>query len=683
MNLMEDYFWSICLEENLIQAAIWNIENNAANVIAFSKPVNYEDDEGLVQAADECLSGCVQSLPEEIKEPSKTVFGVPSFWVSAGQIERKYLDKIRLLCNKLSLTPTGFVVLPEAIAHFQKSQEHTPITGIVIGVYKQSIDVSLFRLGNLEGTVNVARSVKIADDVVEGLARFDSRDAFPSQFLLYDAHEQDLEDVKQELIKADWNNLDPKIKFLHTPSAEILPSDSKMAAVSLAGAAEIANLTKVNFKNGKEKPEQSHPTMHKTDFTDNIEGFVEPESLGFSASENPEPLIDSRVKNHLPLKSFKFPTSKLLFFKHMKFKANENSLFFGSVGLLSLIIIGLVLFWFLPRADVNIIISPLKIEEEKQVKFDSKTDKLDISKLIIPAKVISTSLTTDKTKPTTGTKVIGSPAKGSVTFYNVGGETTIPKGTVLKSSNLEFSLDSDVQIASASGAASSSTSKGNITALGVGGDYNLGGDSVFSVGNFSQSLIQAKNSESLSGGSSQEVTAVSKDDISSLTASLMEELEESGKNKLKENLSAGDLFIETSVASSKTSASSDKKEGEEATSVKVSVTAKVSGLTVSRSDMNALVREQFKDKIKPGYSLKEDQIDFIFKENSIEFKINLLPTIDTDKIANQIAGKNEATARGILNQIAGYDDAEFVITPNIFQILPHVPKNISVTLEAK
>src|SRR5581483_9593065 len=244
----KDSFVSICLEENLVQSSIWNIKEESVNILSSSPAVNYDDDETLVTACDECLSGCVQTLPENIEEPSKAIFGVPAYWISEGQIQRAYLDKIRLICNKLSLNPTGFVSLPEAIAHLEKNL-NTPLSGILIGIYKGSIDVSFFRLGNLAGTVNVARSLNLVEDVIEGIARFDLRETIPSKFLLYDGHANDLDEIKQELIKADWNNLNEKIRFLHTPTIEIVDPDSKMASICLAGGAEIANLSKINFKN--------------------------------------------------------------------------------------------------------------------------------------------------------------------------------------------------------------------------------------------------------------------------------------------------------------------------------------------------------------------------------------------------------------------------------------------------
>src|SRR5579859_632193 len=149
--MKEEYFWSICLEEGSVQSAIWTIKNGAASVVHTSTSVVWENEDTLITGTDECLSSCIQNLPESAEEPGKTVFGVPASWVEDGQVQRLHLDKIRLICNKLSLTPTGFVVLPEAIAHYEKAEKKAPISAVLIGVYPQNLDVSVFRLGNLAG----------------------------------------------------------------------------------------------------------------------------------------------------------------------------------------------------------------------------------------------------------------------------------------------------------------------------------------------------------------------------------------------------------------------------------------------------------------------------------------------------------------------------------------------------
>jgi hypothetical protein len=188
---MPEYYWTLVIEAGWIQGSIWTIDETSdgkkAKIISTSTPIVWNDtDEDLVTAADTALSDCVSNFPENETEPSKTVFGVPSSWVQEGNIKDEYLEKIKMLCSKLSLDPAGFVVLSEAIAYYIKAEEGSPLTAVVIGLGKDDLDISLFRLGNLVGNVTVSRSVSIVEDVIEGLARFPQTDNLPSRFLIYD-----------------------------------------------------------------------------------------------------------------------------------------------------------------------------------------------------------------------------------------------------------------------------------------------------------------------------------------------------------------------------------------------------------------------------------------------------------------------------------------------------------------
>ena len=690
---MEEYFWSVCLEEGSVQAAIWTIKDNAANVLHVSNSATYEDDETLVTAADSCLSYCIQNLPEDAKEPTKTVFGVPSSWVGDGQIKREHLDKIRLVCNKLSLNPTGFVVLPEAIAHFVKSQEKTPVSGVVIGVYPQNLDISIFRLGNLAGSVTVSRSTDITDDVIEGLARFGKMDTTPSRFLLFDSKAHDLEETRQSLIKVDWESNSEKIKFLHTPQIEIIDPKEKMVAVSLAGASEIAQLTEVVYDVKNLKAEKN---LDKKD-EGLADGVVEATELGFNVGGDVDSLDLPQANHDLVSSGLERFGKKKIDLNNIKRKfkgfltilENEKKENFAFIAVIVIffVVVGLfVAFWFLPKAKVTILISPRKIEGHQKITFDPNATNIDFSKKIIPAKVVSTSVNADKTKTTTGTKTIGTASKGSVTFYNVGDATTIPSGTILTGSSLQFSLDNDVQIASASGAASAATAKANITSVGVGGDYNLASGTFFSVSNFSSSLLQAKNDSDLSGGSSQEVTAVSKDDVNSLVTDLTTQLTNTGKQNLKSQLMSGYLLVDNTVIATPSASDLDHQIGEEAATVKLSMSQKVTGISILRKDMDDLARQIFANQIPSGYVINDNEIDFVFGLKDTDFMINLLPATSLTEIKNLIAGKSPSDVKNILSRkIPGLDDVQIKETSQFpfLNFLPHVADNITIMLQAK
>ena len=277
-----EYLWSVIIEPDWVQAGVWAIVDGETEVISVSAPFAWKADDELVSTADAALSAAVQDLPEDASDPSKTVFGVSSTWVAEGQIQPQYLEKLKKLCAELSLTPSGFVVLPEAIAHFVKSKEGSPLSAILVGVSEENLEISLFRKGKHEGFSLVARSVSVADDVQEGLARFVSdEDALPSRILVYDGKETDLEDIKQSLVAVEWRELE-SVSFLHNPKVEVFKTDEKILATSLAGASEMAEVSTVKMIS-----DDREETVEEID--ENVaapEGEVTAEDVGFVIGED-------------------------------------------------------------------------------------------------------------------------------------------------------------------------------------------------------------------------------------------------------------------------------------------------------------------------------------------------------------------------------------------------------------
>lgn len=243
----EEYYWSLLIEPGWVQAGIWKIEEKVAKVVLTSPTTPWNLDDDLVASADTALSSVIQGFPEDLNEPSKTVFGVSAAWVKKGEISADYLEIIKKLCSELSLTPIGFVVLPEALAHYKKSVEGTPLNAITLGIYKENLEIGVFSTGNLLGSSQVARSVSLEDDVAEGLARFEGEENLPSRFVLYNGKEGELEDARQSLLKVNWEDFE-KLKILHTPKIEITDIKTKIYAVCLAGASELAGAVTLEVK---------------------------------------------------------------------------------------------------------------------------------------------------------------------------------------------------------------------------------------------------------------------------------------------------------------------------------------------------------------------------------------------------------------------------------------------------
>jgi len=741
----KEYYWALSIEPGWVQAGVWRIEGDKTQVISMSPPTPWELDEELISAVDTALSAAVQDFPEDVKEPSKTVFGVMSSWVSEGQIQESYLEVVKKICSELSLEPVGFVVLPEALAHYIKSEEGSPLSAVVLGISKENIEITVFKLGKQIGSSQIARSLSLVDDVVEGLTRFAQNEALPSRFILFNGKEGELEEARQTLLKANWDDL-AGIKFLHTPKIETVASNNKVHSVMLAGASEIASVTSLQLvKEEGEKGEAEEREIEEKE----VEGrIITPKDFGFelgadiaaqakktTSSERERKVADDQEIEdktlEVPLedkisekgeekkklgktkgKVFnKIPTQVFMSLKEMLggikglfgkqksgTKYGKRAFIIGGIFLLALLIAGFAFWWVYPKATVVVYVSPKKLDEKISIIVDPGISSADIEKGILPGEVLEETFDGDKTKSTTGTKTVGEQATGEVILYRVGPELNLVSGTkIYGPGSLEFSLEESVAVASGSAGSPSST-KAKVNADDIGAEYNLASNTMFTVANYSTSDIEAKNEASFSGGSSREISAVSEEDQVSLEEDLQSELESNAKDIFIEGLSKEKFFINESLSSEIESKDFSDKVGDEASTLRLSLSLKVVALVVDKDSLNALAEEVLRDRIPDGFVLRGDQIDVDFsyedEEEGDKFRLsafieaNLLPEINPDEVNKKILGKYPPLVEDFfIDEIPGFVRAEISFNklrfPGRLGTLPHIKNNLEVIISAE
>jgi hypothetical protein len=705
-----ELFWSLVLEEAFVQAGIWYIkEGGVAEVIATSPPTPWEEEEELIGSTDAALSSCIQKLPEEFPEPTKTVFGVPSSWISEGEIKEEYLGKIKKICGELSLTPTGFVVLSEAFAHLFKSEEGSPISAVILGLGKENLELSVFKLGNLVGSTQVARSVSLVDDVVEGLSRFKEASPLPSRIIVFDGKEGEINEARDVLSGVVWEEQE-KIKFLHTPKVEVLTSERKVLATSLAGASEIGNVSKIETK-ADEVP------LKQETFEENVVpavGMPSASELGFVVGEDinentpKEQPAHPQATQNMPIAAATHPQPLLI----NKFNPNQylektKSLFNSFYGkftstapsqnpmgkkklitlsaVLGVILIGLFSFWwFYPKASVSIYVSPKKFEKEFEVSFDA-------------SEVVTAQVAGEKTKATTGTKQVGDRAKGTVQIRNgTASPINLSAGTIILSAgDLRYSLDNSASVSAALSPSSPGTSAVAVSAEAIGAEYNLAKDETFKVGNYPKAEVDATSTSDFSGGSSRDISAVSKDDQDSLVEGLTNELSEKAKEDLASKATEDQILIDDFVETEIIDQTFNHKVGDEADNLKLSMEMDVAAVVADRAKLAEMVREQLKDSIPSGFVLRDTQITYKFdfdREEDGKFffttsvEVNFLPEVKQEDIVKKIAGRTPEVVESYLTAVPGYSRAEIRLRPRFpgpFGTLPRVTKNISIEIVAE
>ncbi|BCX14520.1 MAG: hypothetical protein KatS3mg088_203 [Patescibacteria group bacterium] len=723
----KECYWSIVIEPDWVQSGIWKVDDGKVDVVSFGAPLSWQKGHDLVEVVDSSLSVAIQNLTEDV-EPSKTVFGLPPFWVENGQIKPDYQEQIKRICQELSLKPVGFVALTEAIAYYLKSQEGDFLSAIVVAIFEENLSVSLFVDGKVKGESQVARSVSLVEDLVEGISRFSFSQPLPPRIILYDGREGELEDLRQTLTTADWSQY-PTLKFLHLPKIEIIRSEEKILAISLAGGVELegANRVELVSEEGEEREKSGIERIESKAEGDNFKTVDE--SLDFVVGEDikkvSEEVIgsafdggkeDAVLTSSVPVqsettqaqKSFLFPLFDKVKRMFLRRREKGKNIIFSSpfgfdkkpliIGLLSFVfflVAGFLIWWFLPSAQVTIYVSPQKIEEKADLRLDKSLTSLDLSSKALPAKEIKKEISGEKTISVTGSKIVGDKAKGKVEIYRTGGEITLPKGTKLQSSSgLIFVLDEDTNIASGSASTPSKT-EASVTAFDIGSEYNLASGESFSVGNYATSTIEAKNEEAFSGGSSREISAVSSKDYEKVLDDLKKELEEKLLADIEPSIGGNEIAVRESLKEDIKNQTYNHKVGDEADSLKLNLTLSASILVINKDDLYQIAKEILKDKTPSGYSLRQDQLKVSFslgEENNqtysfkVNFVANLLPKVSQEEIAKTIAGRDIEIARNYLIKDRGYDRVEITVKPNFgfrkLMVLPHIAKRIYIQFEA-
>jgi hypothetical protein len=441
----------------------------------------------------------------------------------------------------------------------------------------------------------------------------------------------------------------------------------------------------------------------------NVE-VVSPESLGFrhedvlehvSAGDKEAPISprgSMRPSISLPIK-FKLPPISLPNFGNLRsmftrFPKIQGTSALLTIGAAILLIFVSFLYYSLPRATVTVLVASSTVDESAVITVDPKATVADSSSKIVPGKLEEQSVSGEKTIAVTGKKNVGDPAKGTVTIYNkVTTARTFSKGAVLSSSGVAFTLDSDVSVASASESIGSITfgkATANVTARDIGPNGNLTASSEFTFANINSSQVSARNESAFTGGTSRQVTVVSRADQDALVKALTDELVAQAKQQLTSKGNSSERLIDATIKTAVSEKVFSQELDQEAKELHGKVTITVTGISIADPDVRAALSTLIEAKVPEGFTLAPEQTNVavsgvsIKKDGTMTLTAKLtavaLPQIDSDTLKSKLAGKNVDDATNILRQTTGVAGAEyrFTLSPTKSR-LPMKRGNITIT----
>lgn len=741
------YYLALLMRDEKIVAVVLQEISGQLTTIGTSEtfltaPLEQVPFDDLLDALDRTISKAEDKLPSNI-ETEKTVFGVKDSWVTEKKINKEQLSVLKKLCEALTLTPIGFMVVSEAIAHLLNKEEGAPLSAIVAEIGKQNASLSLFRAGKVI-EAHEAPLGESATKTIDKLLHHFTVDVLPSRIILFNG--RDDEKLSQEFISHQWSK---SIPFLHVPQISVLPLGFDARAM-IHGAAEQMGFTVVPdaidtsvktvtgkvTKNEEELDEKSeekeslHDDLAKKDGEAKDEAIPTPivgDNFGFVMNKDIEsvapvasvPTANTIVPSHpSPLHTDNNPAqegndsspsffagimgtatgllSKLSFLNPLNptqgFRFGKGMLI--GVGVLILFLGGIIWYMLNVKATITLHIQTKAVDKSEDVTFSPNSPN-DFSQAILSAKQVEAELEGSVSTNATGKKEIGDKAKGTLTLYNKNeSKKVIPSGTIIKSStNIEFVTDKEASVASASGDISGTkagTGQVSVTAKELGTQANLPSNTEFSVNGYSN--VAGKNDTAFSGGTKKEVTVVAKKDADKLLLELPKSLAEKAREELRTQISDEEEVLPTFTTQEIIKKKFDNDVDDEAKKVTLNGTVSYSVLAYSKKDLLNLAQTILKDQSTNDLSISSDDIkvdieDVVMNkdEASATLVINggLIPTINKEDLAKNLSGKSFKDATGIVGDIPQITNAEIVLSPNIPllpKILPRISKNITINI---
>ncbi len=366
-----------------------------------------------------------------------------------------------------------------------------------------------------------------------------------------------------------------------------------------------------------------------------------------------------------------------------------------ALGIIVLFILLGSLYWFLPHATVTVLQIPKSFETTQVITIDPVATTVDAEGGIVPGRKRDKAETGEKTVQVNGKKNVGDPAKGSVTIYNKAvSSKTFKKGSLVSAGSLQFTLDEDVQVASASESIGSLTfgkSDVRVTAVAIGTQSNITSGSEFNFKDIGSTTAIARNEKAFSGGTSREITVVSRADYDAFVKTVSEELIQQAKQGFNQVVTGSEKIIDATIKTTVTEKVFNQEIDEEAKQLQGKLTVTISGIAYTEADVRALLSSLSSSQIPTGYTVNDAKTTVtvsniqIKKDGKITAKATMsayaLPTIDVEKIQKDIAGKNISFVKQYVQTLPGVGGVElgFSYSPTK-GTLPLNKKNILVRI---
>lgn len=697
-------FFACQVDDGLLTLAIWSVENGKTTVEKIGTSKEWQE---LSEFIDAFELG-IEEFKESADDIEGVFFSLPENWVKDDEVQGEYKKTLQQLQERLALKVLGFVVTTEALIHFLAKKNQGNVSALVLEFFASALQLSLVVRNTVTHQEQIGRSGHLAEDLIEGLTRI-ARKPYPAQLFFYSPTftAEQLEEEKQSFLAHEWEPTGP---FPHLPTIQVISKKQLIQAICETAGGQIAQSMGLVQPPAKEsatvKDEDGedfgfeelaqHQNIHP------VGAPVVPAGKVESAEEADEPK-KSRFAFSLPFMKKKTTEAEVVEVEEdedePEFAIDDDAppsrfkkmgMIAGGVLVLLLVTGGASSFYLRSQTEavVEVILNTERVSSEIEITLDPDIDETDPEENILKAQPDSKTVTGQQETSTTGSKIIGEKAKGTVTLFNrTENDKTFAQGTELTAGKVVFLLDEEVTVASGTAKEDKDFNKTlepgkkdvSVTAKDIGAEGNLSENTEFTVSNFAKDTYVARNEEALTGGSSREIQAVSESDQRNLRQSLLKELQEQADKELDEEQEEG-VYIVLTGNTTIEDESFSAKVGDETNTLKLSMTLEVEAYSYKNEDLQPIAESNLSSQVPDGGALLTDSISILSRENEqstssatialdAQISADFTPPTDTNAWLTEITGKTKEQAESILKSKSEIKSATVQIKPRISAIL--------------
>jgi len=698
-------FWLITLYDTTVALHLVGYEEatKTVKVLATGLSQNWNGQiQNLIQSVEVSKDGCSQLMGmQSHTQIKKAAFVVSPYWVSVdGKISADKKQIIETLCSSCQIQPIGFSSYDEALAEYISNQQGQ-INTVITQVLPNQAIVSLVVSGKVRQRQYTyypdigSFSPKVLEDTLFSLK---AAGVLPPEMIVIG---DSLDNVQSDqLLRYHWTGKGGKELFIQAPN--IKKYNSAQVAQMYAEFV-ISHLYTDVLLTPVSQPQEELRTLPKEVPVENTisdSQEVNPSEFGFgddgqdvqvatpvfqemtSYQSEPEPQyedISSTPSNP--------PTKALLFI-------------FPVLVLLIIAIIATIT----SKATLVFYTTALAVDKSVKVTLDTQAKSFDPIKSIVPVVTKDNEIEVKSSVLVTGKKQTGEKAKGEAIIYNKSEKPiSIAKNTVLKdSTGRRFVLLNNTTIAPSqanleAGVISLGQTKALLVADAIGPDGNISKDVELSFDSTvgSGSLL-AKSASPFTGGSSRDITVVSKDDRAKVDKALQDEIKLSLEKKMSQDSSLPNLLSST-VRIVKGKSEYNRELDEEATTLEGTLKATVSVMSITTDIKSELISTYLKqdnkyqdaqlDNQSLGLSFTKTTLDDKQATGTLKISGTLKPQVDTSELATSLSGKKYSEIQKNLtstsSRIYDYSIQKESLFGKITKLLPFNSQNINLVQEVK